>query len=173
MPWVPPTTVTNGTQVSETIWNQQIRDNLNFLHSPPMIIAARSVNQNIGPGANTLIDFDTQVFDNVNGFTPTSTTLTTNQTGYYSIVFTITCINAFFSPINNAEFTVLKNNVQLDGGFFKSPNDSFAVTTSTTEWLIAEVASGDTISLLAFFEPNLPTNADVTAQLSMVFIGES
>lgn len=173
MSFVPPITVTDGSVVSQNIWNEQIRDNFGFLHSPPMIIAARVANQNVSSGTITLINFDTQVFDNVNGFTPTSANLLATHTGYYDIAFTITAIDSSFAPINNAEFTVLKNGAPLEGGVFKNPNNSYASTTSATEGLVAEISKDDIISLQVLFKVGFPTSPNVTGQLSMVYVGES
>lgn len=51
----------------------------------PTTIARRAANQSIPDNASTFISFDTEEYDNSLAFSPTSTTITIQETGIYSI----------------------------------------------------------------------------------------
>lgn len=63
MPWTTPTTFVSGNVLTAAQMNTDVRDNTNFLYSPPMAVVQRSTNQVIATGTVTYISFNTEVKD--------------------------------------------------------------------------------------------------------------
>lgn len=63
MSYVAPSTRSTGNLITAAIWNQDIRDNRNFLHNCPAAQVYRTTNQTISDSALTGISWDAEVFD--------------------------------------------------------------------------------------------------------------
>jgi hypothetical protein len=64
MSWTTPPTFTTGNTLTAAQMNTNVRDNPNFLHDPPMVLAGRSSAQSIPNNTATAINFTTgDVYD--------------------------------------------------------------------------------------------------------------
>lgn len=170
MAWTTPTAVSDGQTISASIWNQQIRDNLNELYQPPIVSASRIATQNIPKLTWTDISFDTEVVDNVDGFTPTSTNITCKKTGIYRInysFFLTSDSGVFFSGVskNGVASNILGSYARWDGtpGSFVEVNEEF----------FTSLANNDFLRLRIYTNDSGATSPASYAYLSMVFVGAS
>jgi hypothetical protein len=63
MAWTTPGTAVAGDVLTAAFWNQQVRDNANFIYTPPMVRAVRSTNQSIGGVTETTVDWNAEDYD--------------------------------------------------------------------------------------------------------------
>jgi len=89
MAWTTPSTVVAGsTELTASLWNEQVRDNLNYLATPPSVQVYRSSNLT-SYTANTNIAWNAEAWDTDDMYTSaTSTTnIVINTAGIYIISF--------------------------------------------------------------------------------------
>lgn len=63
MSYVAPATRSTGNLITAAIWNQDIRDNRNYMHNCPAVQVYRTTNQTIGHNTQTLMSWDAEIFD--------------------------------------------------------------------------------------------------------------
>ena len=170
MAWTTPATVINGQTISSSFWNQQVRDNLNEIYQPPIVSASRIATQNIPKLTWTDISFDTEVVDNVDGFTPTSTNITCKKTGIYRINY------SFFLVTDSGVFLtgVTKNGVASNiSGSYTRYDGTGGSSIAINEEFFTSLVNNDFLRLRVFTNDSAATSPLSYAYLSMVFVGAS
>lgn len=108
MAWTTPGTATAGDVLTASFWNTQVRDNQNFLYTPPMVKVYRSSDlTSYTNGAN--ITWNAEEFDTDTMFTSgTDVTIKTAGiwmvTGFAYITATATLTATFFGVKKNASY---------------------------------------------------------------------
>ena len=87
MAWTTPGTATAGEVLTAAFWNEQVRDNSNFLYTPPMVRCKNSTGQSLTSGANRLLTFDSEDFDTDSMHSTATNTgrITFNTAGIYIV----------------------------------------------------------------------------------------
>lgn len=73
----------NSTVYAQTDFDQQLKDNLSFLYSPPSLLAYSTSNQSIPTNTNTAVNLATEVWDTDTMHSGTSATVDFNTAGVY------------------------------------------------------------------------------------------
>ena len=87
MAWTTPSTVVAGQTLSAAFWNEQVRDNSDFLYAPPMCVmsftglAHNNVSQVLNPTFTEIVDNDSMHTTGAN-----NARITINTAGVYLIV---------------------------------------------------------------------------------------
>jgi len=85
MTWTTPSTVVAGsTELTASLWNEQVRDNTSFLYTPPAVMVRRTSNLT-SYTSNTAISWSDSYFDTDNMFS-SGTDITIKTAGIYSCV---------------------------------------------------------------------------------------
>jgi hypothetical protein len=116
---------------------------IKLAQDPPCCIVRRSSAQSINNTTFTDVSFNTEVVDNANMFTPTSTTITIRYDGYYLITVGS---NWASSATGIRVHLPLLNGVVIDGIEWENPSSAAADTRFTTGNMISAVA-GDTVGV--------------------------
>ena len=120
MAWTTPATATAGsTALTAAFWNEQVRDNTNFLYTPPMVQVRRTTNLTSYTSASA-ITWESEAFD-TDSMWSSGTTVTVNTAGIYLVTFsgfasgaaTITLINPVV--LRGADLA-LTTNVNINAG---------------------------------------------------------
>jgi len=143
MPWNPLTNVTDGQTITSSVWNEQIRDNLNFLYGPFGTIAKNATPVSVPASSNVSVTFDTEIFDNANAFSGPADFFTCQQDGYYLLSSNFSWASAG-SGERRVYFSTDFGNVP--GGFLYYPLLRTSVLKSFLQ-VVAQFSEGDKIRL--------------------------
>ena len=109
MAWTTPATFTTGNVLTAAQMNTNVRDNSNFLHSPPGCLAIRSTAQSISNNVLTAVSFTgTDVYDTDSMHDPVGapTVLSLNTVGVYlvtaSVQFAANATGARWMAVTNS-----------------------------------------------------------------------
>ena len=146
-------TVAVGDKITASLWNDDVRDAVNFLISPPRVKVYKTANQSIGSSGWACLTWDAEAFD--------TDTMHSNVTANSRITFTtagtyLITLNCFWA--NNA--TGLRNHkIELNGttteGSGTDMIEPFAIAP------VAATHSGANISFIQTFAANDYINAFV------------
>lgn len=138
MPFTTARTWTTGEVVTAAMFNEQIRDNENFLWAPPRCRVYKSAAQSIADNTVTAITFDTEQYDN-DGMHSTSTNtsrITPVRPGYYTFFATVVWAHSAqtgAAALYRQSFFRLNGATQLTNTIISNVTTSGVVTTELTE----------------------------------------
>lgn len=142
-----------------------LADLAEYAANPPACIVTRVAAQSITSAAPNTITFDTEVFDNNNFFSASSTTMTANDAGLYSLTFWYD-MTANTVGMRSAE--ILQNGTIVPS-FAVPPPSSFSSRISLAALTIAAV--GDAWTCVAFQNSGVALNT--TARFTAVRVSGS
>jgi hypothetical protein len=136
-------TVAVGDKITASLWNDDVRDAVNFLISPPRVKVYKTANQSIGSSGWACLTWDAEAFDSdtMHSNTTANSRITFTTAGTYLITF-----NAMWA--NNS--TGLRNHTIEKNGNTTQGNGTAIIE----PFAIAPVAathSGANISVIASF----------------------
>lgn len=172
MAWTTPATVVDSQTISASFWNQQVRDNLDFLYgtTPAVTIASKETTQSISAGVTSNVSFDTEVIDSVGGFAPTDTKITCKEDGIYLI--------SYGFAIDQGP-TLVRMGISFNNSGSPSPDATTVKEVSTVSnrstffnsEFVKELSNTDTIRLTVFHSGGGATENIQYARLGIVSLG--
>jgi len=169
--WTTPSTVSDGQTISASFWNQQVRDNLDFLYATPATtIASRETTQSITAGVTTSVSFDLEVVDSVGGFAPTSTTITCKEDGIYLISYSLGIDSGPTLVQMGLAFNVVGSPTPDPATVQELSTDASVGTWFNGEF-VKELNDTDTIQLTVFHSGGGATENIQYARLGIVSLG--
>ena len=173
MAWTTPGTATAGEVLTAAFWNTQVRDNTNFLYTPPMCKATRTTNLSIASGAETEMTFPTEDFD-TDGMHDTATNtgrITINTAGIYLVQIRIATSVAMTST-TAAFYAEIKKNGSAIGRLFNMPfyfngNSTVVMTGSDFQ----DLAVNDYLQV--FIYQDTGTAKNMQGSMSAVWVGQT
>ena len=175
MAWTTPSTAVAGsTALTAAFWNEQVRDNTNFLYTPPMCRVYRSTNLT-GYTSFTEITWDAEDFD-TDSMWSSGTDITINTPGVYLATTNLYVIAASGTMtrvgcaiLYNGSLRSLANYpVESADAAYVEKSDVFNLSAGDTISAAAYITGGSTYSIGA----NVPEN-HTTSRLSVVWIGKA
>lgn len=147
MAWTTPRTWTASETPSASTMNTHIRDQFDFIAAEPHELwLRRNANQTISNATQTAISWDTEQRDVGFGFTPTSSTITVQQTGIYSIFATCQWVGGASSDVAYIGISVGGTQVQGNGGNAPANNEGNQKATAAT----LRITSSTTVQIIVF-----------------------
>jgi hypothetical protein len=136
-------TVAVGDKITASLWNDDVRDAVNFLISPPRVKVYKTANQSIGTSGWACLTWDAEAFDTdtMHSNVTANSRITFTTAGTYQIIY-----NVFWA--NNS--TGLRNHTIEKNGNTSQGNgtpiiEPFAISP------VAATHSGASISVIASF----------------------
>jgi hypothetical protein len=125
MAFTTPGTATAGEVLTAAFWNTNVRDNSNFLYSPPMVRIVRTTNLT-SYVSQAAIQYETEVFDtdSMVNLATDATKITINTAGVYWVFFRA-------RPSGTATITRTVLNLLLNGSSIAS-QDLVQISTTTS-----------------------------------------
>lgn len=144
MAWTTPGTAVAGTVYTSAFYNEQTRDNLNYLYSPPMCLVQRTTALT-GYTSNTDITWSSERYDTDAMFS-SGTDITIKTAGIY-------LVNCHIEAYGNATISRISPRIHKNGNVSvaqESPVNA-STGTNTTVSIVSSFAVNDTITLRVLF----------------------
>ena len=160
-------TVAVGDKITASLWNDDVRDAVNFLTDPPRCKLRKSVTQVIPTATNTAITWDTEVYD--------TDTMHDNATNNTRITFTtagtyLITLNAMWgaSATGTRRIVIEKNGTTYGTGTavitpFATPGVNFAYNGATVS-VEAQFSAGEYILVWGYQDSTANLNFAGTAE---------
>jgi hypothetical protein len=165
--WTTPRDWTTDELVTEAMLDTHVRDNLEFLGSPPLAELRHSGTQSISTSTNTALQFDSEVYDSHGGHSDV-----TNNSRYTAVVAgwyeVISCAGIAANSTGSRRLFLQKNGTTT----FAFKNQQNLTTTECHQCIsgLVELAVGDYVEAIVWQDSGSSRNTALTGSNPVMFV---